>query len=184
MANAGEKGGSDLREGGRTSFLLVHPLISILLCKFVTWFCENAEQFPGIINNWHEIRLLHLLVTVCWHLQHKKKSLFALFLLSSMSNGPQQGQPLVTVGLVPLRTPSERINQNLVCDYPGIKTASKPALLEWSLLDIWFIVEVIIQNNCYRINQYFWDTGWEFGEPGVRLPEWGQWGAFQESTED
>lgn len=53
-----------------------------------------------------------------------------------MSNGPQQGQPLVTAGLVPLRIPSERINQNLVCDYPGIKTASKPALLEWSLLDI------------------------------------------------
>lgn len=59
--------------GRETSFLLVHPLISILLCKFVTWFCKNAEQFPDIINNWHEIRLLHLLITVCWHLQQKKK---------------------------------------------------------------------------------------------------------------
>lgn len=76
-----------------------------------------------------------------------------------MSNGLQQGQPLMTGGLVPLRTPSERIDQNLVHDYPGIKTASKPALLEWPLLDIWFIVEVIIQNKCYGRNKYFWDAG-------------------------
>lgn len=85
---------------------------------------------------------------------------------------------------MPLRTPSERINQNSVCDYPGIKAASKPALLEWPLLDFWFMVEVMIQNKCYRRNQCFWDTGWEFGGPGVRLPEWGQGAAFQESTED
>lgn len=56
------------------------------------------------------------------------------------------GQPLV-IGLGAPQTPSERINQNSVCDYPGIKTASNPAILEWPSLDIWFIVEVIIRIN-------------------------------------
>lgn len=90
-----------------------------------------------------------------------------------MSKDPQRGQPLVTGGLVPLRTPSERINQNLVHDYPGIKTASKSALLEWPVSDIWLIVEVIIQNKCYRRNRCFGDIGWGFGGTGVSLPA--QW---------
>lgn len=111
--------------------VLVHTSISILLCKFVTDFVKmlNSSQTLKIIGM--KFALAHLLISVCWHLQHKQVLLSCSPILCvsvgfSVTDGPQLGQPhCVTGSLLPLWITSERINQNLVHNYPWIKASWK-----------------------------------------------------------
>ena len=111
--------------------VLAHTSISILLCKFVTDFVKtlNSSQTLKIIGM--KSVLLHLLISVCWHLQHKQvllpcSPILCVSLGFSMTDGPQLGQPhCVTGSLLRLWISSERINQNLVHNYAWIKASWK-----------------------------------------------------------
>ena len=105
------------RERDQLSFL-AHTSISILLCKFVTDFLKmlNSSQTLKIIGM--KFALPHLLISICWHLQHKQVLLPCSPILCvsvgfSVTAGPRLGQPHCVAGsLLPLWITSARINQD------------------------------------------------------------------------
>lgn len=113
-------------------FVLVRASISILLGKYVTDFVKmlNSSQTLKIIGM--KSALLHLVISVCWHLQHKQVLLARSPSICvsghfSVTGGPQLGQPHCTRKSCCPSSPSwiiiERPNLNLVYDFPWIKAS-------------------------------------------------------------